>query len=219
VATDNPQPFIEVNGMATKSVVPDEIYISICLEERMKRKEKITIAEQEKELKKAIAAVGLDLKDLSLDNLNASYIKVKWHKKDVIAKSEYTLLIRKAAQVGKLFKELDRINIQGAHISEVKHSKIAQFQKETRIAAMKAAKEKADYLLVAIDQKTGKALMIRENTSVSNNLSIQPKPVYENTALNSYSSLSSRSVDKVGEELQFDKIKIVSNVYGKFQIE
>lgn len=161
------QPYIEVTGTAIKEVVPNEIYISIELYEKYKDKVKISIEEQETKLKAALTSVGVDLSNLYLSDANADYVKVSWQKKDVITNKNYTLKVSDAATVGKVFQELDKIEITDASIEKVSHSDIENLRKEVKISAIKAAKDKADYLLAAIGETAGKPLIITENNNAN----------------------------------------------------
>ena len=118
-------------------------------------------------MKEALKSIGINLDNLSLSDANANYIRVKWTKKDVITKNEYVLKVGDAITVGKVFEKLDELKIIDAKISKVSHSKIEEFKKEVRIMAIRAAKEKADYLLSAIGEQTGKPLKVYENSTYS----------------------------------------------------
>jgi formylglycine-generating enzyme required for sulfatase activity len=52
-------------------------------------------------------------------------------------------------------------------IGEVKHSKLKEYKKQVKIDALKAAKEKATYLLASIDEELGRVLTIDEGSSSS----------------------------------------------------
>jgi uncharacterized protein YggE len=210
------EPYIELTGTAEMDVVPDEIYIGIVIREKYDGKTKITIEEQEQKLKTILTSVGIDVKKLYLSNANANMVKIQWQKKDVLTKKEYTLMVTNATEVGKVFQELDKLELRDAIIEKVSHSKIDSLRKEVRIMAIKAAKDKADYLLGAIGQKTGKALIVNEtnpvffmsNQNISNNS-------YVNYEASTYSSGS-----KISDyEIQFEKINISSSIYVKFAIE
>ena len=215
IVKGNEKSYIEVTGTAEKKIVPDEIFISITILERHEGKEKITIEKQESNLKEALKSIGIPIENLSLSDKNANYIKVKWTKKDVITKAEYILKVEDAISVGKVFEKLDELKIVDAVISKVSHSKIQGFKKEVRILAIKAAKEKADYLLNAIGEKTGKALIVRENT---------PAYLQDNAYLNMVNASGNNSgslfneKDK-GEAIEFQKIKLQAMIYVKFEIE
>ncbi|MCE3278899.1 MAG: hypothetical protein K0S44_1090 [Bacteroidetes bacterium] len=214
--TAEPKPYIDVTGMAEQEVIPDEIFISIVIRERYVNKEKITIEMQEEKLKSGLKEIGIDLKNLSLSDANADYVKVKWRSKDVLTKKDYTLKVNSATTVGQVFQQLEKIEISDAYIERVNHSKIDSLKKEVRILAIKAAKTKADYLLAAIGEQTGKPLIVQEKENT----------YMDSSMLNVRSSRSSSTeyfVDgqKVrGEsDIQFQKIKIQSAIYVKFLIK
>jgi uncharacterized protein YggE len=210
------RPYIEVNGNAEQEVVPDEIYIGIMLRERYVNKEKVSIEVQEEKLIAALKGIGIDMKNLSLSDANADYVKVKWKTKDVITKKDYTLKVNNASAVGQVFQELDKLDINDANVDKVSHSKIDSIKREVRIMAIKAAKAKADYLLAAIGEQTGKPIVVRETEVHYGELS----------ALNirgSRSSVAEYYVDGVKvdkrTEIQFQKIKVQSSIYTKFLIK
>lgn len=206
------RPFIEVTGTIEKEIIPDEIYIRIILAERLEGKTKISKEKQETDLKNAVQSLGIDLSNLRLKGAMASYQKIKWAKKDVMARSEYLLMVKDAKTVGQVFDKLDALKITNARISKVDHSKIKAYKKETRISAIKAAKEKADYLLEAIGEETGMPLIIREqypNSLRSNN--------------QNYLAIANGSINQIADmgpnDLQFEKIIVRTSIYVKFTIK
>jgi uncharacterized protein YggE len=213
--SDN-QPYIEVNGTAEKEVVPDEIFISITLREKYVDKTKITIDIQEESLINALKNIGIDLSNLYLSDANADYVKVYWQKKDVLTRKDYTLKVSNATAVGNVFIELDKIKITDAYVSKVNHSKIDSLKKDVKIKAIQSAKDKADYLLQAIGEKTGKPIIVKENEvpMMFNDGSSVRK-------LNSVTIISERDKleDKLDTDIQFNKILVTSNIYVKFLIQ
>lgn len=210
------QPYIEVTGTAIKEVVPNEIYISIELYEKYKDKVKISIEEQETKLKAALTSIGVDLSNLYLSDANADYVKVSWQKKDVITNKNYTLKVSDAATVGKVFQELDKIEITDASIEKVSHSDIENLRKEVKISAIKAAKDKADYLLAAIGETAGKPLIITENNNANYTANTYANYNISNKALENLSLNLKKEND---DEIQFEKIVIQSSFYVKFSIK
>lgn len=211
----DPIPFIEVTGTAEKTVVPDEIYISINIHERYDGKVKIEIEEQENDLKESLLEKGFKLEDLSLSDSEASYVKVRWKKKDVLNKKELILKVANANEVAKVFSILDELDLQDAHISKVDHSEKDAFKKEVRIMAIKAAKDKAFYLLEAIDEKPGKPLVIYENAH-------QYVPQTRNVAYANQAQTDGLFVSSGSEpdlSIQFEKITIRASIYVKYSIE
>jgi hypothetical protein len=210
-------PYIEVNGYAEKEVIPNEIYIGIILRERMENKEKISIEFQEKQLKESLNTLNIPISNLSMADANADYVKVSWQKRDVLTKKDYQLKVGNATTVGKVFQELEKMKIQDGYIDHVSHSAIDSLRKQVRIEAIKAAKEKSDYLLNAIGQKTGNALVVSElenSTIMRTDLSRMP-----NKSLNYISGVELfESVNKA-PEIEFQKIKLSYSIYTKFTIQ
>jgi uncharacterized protein YggE len=207
-------PYIEVTGTAELDIIPDQIYLEMTLKEDYKGKDKITISEQEEELKKALIKIGIDITNLSLTDANADYVRVRWSKKDILTKRDYTLIVSNAKILVKVLQELDKLDINEAHITKVNHSKIDSLKREVRISAIKAAKEKSDYLLNAIGEETGKPLIISET----------PTPAYSNVNRSMRSSRSETEQyfterQKLKSDIQFQKLKLRTSIYIKFSIK
>lgn len=211
-------PYIEVTGTAEKEVIPDEILIKIVLKERFVNRENQTVVQQEEKLKEAISALNIDLQNFYLADANADHISILW-KKDVLTRKDYLLKVSNAETVGKVFRELDRLEIKDAFISRVSHSKLDSLRKEVKIEAIKAAKSKAGYLLSAIGEEPGKPMIVRE---------IEIRPAAELYSVNVRGSINSEKeyyVDgikdrvKLDEEIQFQKIKIQASIYIKYAIK
>ena len=210
-------PYIEVAGISELEVIPDEIYIGIIIRERHVNKEKITIEEQEAMLLKALKQIDLDLTNLFLSDANSNYVRIRWQKNDVLTKKEYSLKVSNATEVSQVLNELEKIEINEAFISKVNHSKIDSLKKEVRIQAIRSAKEKADYLLKEIGEETGKPIVISENklNNYSEGIEMELKSLPGFVGSNDY-------LTKLKAEdtyLQFQKIKLVSNIYVKFSIK
>lgn len=140
-----------------------------------------------------------------------------FRKNKVLTEKRLLMKVQNAGEVNKLFQLLDELEIEDAGISKTSHSQIEKFRKEIKIEAMKNAKDKADYLLLAIGELTGKPLVIREQ-------------VYATYPSNSYNSnVVLRGVASgiaVGEqykgfenEIGFTKIKIRYEIFAKFGIK
>lgn len=207
--------FIEITGTSEMEITPDELYITITLQERMDGKEKITIDKQEAELKKNLKELGINLENLTLSKADADYGKVRKSNKDVLISKSYILKLSDADMISKVYERLDKIDAQDAYISRYTHSKILDYQKENRIKAMKAAKEKVEYLLSAVGQQAGPPLQISES---ENWVQDQPPVVYGRmTMMNAYQEKSAPMMDS-GSDISFKKIKIRSSFLVKYEI-
>lgn len=210
------KPFIEVTGIAEQEIIPDEIIINITLREKTNNKEKISIEMQEENLKTSLKENGIDVKHLFLSDANSDYVKVRWRTKDVLTKKNYSLKVNNATMVGQVFQTLDKLEISDAHIARVNHSKMDSIKREVRISAIKAAKAKADYLLSAIGEQTGKPLVIQEKENAYIDASMLNVRGGKSSSVQYYID-----GDKVNDDdnVQFQKLKVHSAIYVKFSIK
>ena len=215
--TSEELPYIEVDGYAEKEIIPNEIYIGIILRERMENKEKVTIESQEQQLRDALTSLSIPITNLAVADANADYVKVSWQKRDVLTKKEYQLKVGNATAVGKVFQELEKLKIQDGYIDHVSHSAIDSLRKQVRIEAIKNAKEKADYLLNAIGQSTGNALIVSETLKdvvLRQDISRMPAK-----ALHKISGVVVSDFGNSTPEIEFQKIKLSYSIYTKFSIK
>lgn len=209
----NARPFIEISGTSETEVVPDELYLQITLLERMEGKEKIGIERQEADLKKNLKDIGIDLANLSMSNANADYRNVRKREKDVLISKSYLLKLSTTDQLAKVYERLDKMNAYDAFIRRVANSRILDLQKENRIKAIKAAKEKAEYLLAAIGQQAGAALQVSESENYVEEGPNAPRPMLYKT-MNMMMS-EDRPAD---ENIGFSKIKIRNSYIVRYEI-
>ncbi|MDI1354678.1 MAG: SIMPL domain-containing protein [bacterium] len=206
---------IEVTGTAETEVTPDEIYITITLLERNEGKDKVSIDKQEADLRQLVKDLGIDAGNLTLAKADADYRKIKSFKRDVMISKSYLLKINNAELLSKVYERLDKMNAQDAFVSKYTHSGILELQKENRIKAIKAAKEKVDYLLSAIGQQAGQALQITES---ANYVEDGAYPMPRNAYLNASQSMADGNPAGDTQELSFKKIKIRSSFIVKYEI-
>jgi hypothetical protein len=211
--TGKETPFIEVVGQGEMEIVPDQIYISFTLKERFEGKKKIELEDQEKEMKKRLMKMDIDLKDLQLADANSDFITIKRKTKEVIASKDYLLKVSTTATLGKVFELLDEINAFNANIQRVDHSEIKKFKKEVKMLAVQEAKEKAGYLLSAIGETVGKPLFIQERESYDEFQPMRKSAVMMNMVMDA------APAEEALPELSFQKIKLKYTVFARFAIK
>ncbi len=204
-------PYITVTGTAEREVVPDIIYISIVLQEKVVNKANYTIATQEEKLKKALQALGIDFKNLSLADASSEIIRYKRKDKGIEERQEYLLKVSNATEVRKVFEMLHDNDIKEASISKVDHTQMDALRKEVRIDAIKAAKDKATYLLQAIGEQPGKPLVITEEQEDQYNI--------ENYRANVFRYEKDSKQDNANIETDFKKIRIKFSYFVKYSIK
>jgi len=200
------QNYIEVSGKAELFIEPNLIYIKIELNE----KNRIPIEGRESEMIKKLTDLGIDVKkDLVVNDLSGSFRSYIFTKNEVLSKKNYVLTVRNGQTAGKVFYELDKMEVTNFSIDKVDHTDIEKLRREVKVNAIKAAKEKAEDLTKAINQQIGRAIYVQEVEGYRpynpSNISIR--------GVNSYGSPDL----KVKElELDFEKIKIEYAILCRF---
>jgi len=160
------QPYIEVSGDAIIEVTPNEIYISITLQEEDKSV-KNAIESQEKKLISALKNSGINVKnDLKVKDFTSSYKNYFLFKSDVRKTKEFELLVHNGKELNRVFEILESLRIGNSYIIKVDHSNIENLKLEANIQAITTAKNKSNAYSKALDQSTGKAIYIREQVQV-----------------------------------------------------
>ncbi len=205
------RPFIEVTGTASREVIPDKIFISIILSDKVVNNETYTIQAQEDKLKKALVKINIDLGNLSLSGASSEITRDKRKETGFKVTKEFILQVSNSGEVSNVFRELYALNIQESSILKTENSKIDSLRKEVRIAAIKAAKNKAEYLLAAIGEQIDKPLEIREQEDI---------PYYrENLSNNSSSNFRVADTDNRQNETNYQKFTIKFSYYIKYAIK
>ena len=201
-------PFIEVTGTAKREIEPNLIYISITLTEKSIDNKKFSIEVQEKELQKILVELNIPSSKLTLADYNSSILTVKRKEIGFKQSKQFTLILETAKQVSELFEKLFNANIKEADVFKIDHTDIVKFNKEVRIDAIKAAKDKAEYITNAVGNKIDKPLEIIELGATDMN--------YYRGNLNTFYS---QNVETNSSSSEFKKILITFSFKVKYQIQ
>lgn len=203
------QNYIEVSGKAEMRVTPDLIYLKIVLKET----NRVSIVELEKKMSEKLQQLGIDVKkDLSVFDQLSRYRSKLLSKADIVVAKEYQLIVHDAKTASKVFSELEDVDISNVSVVRLDHSKMEEFRRDVKINAIKAAKDKAEYLTKAVSQNIGRAIFIQE---------INAYPIdsreNSNTVLQDYYS----GADKIGGglDIDFEKIKVEHSILVRFELK
>ncbi|MGY8910865.1 MAG: SIMPL domain-containing protein, partial [Flavobacteriales bacterium] len=183
--------------------------------ERTEKGKKITLDVLENQLKTVLRNIGIPEKNLSISDVNAVLAKTGWWSEEIFSVANYSLKVNGAENLKQLFKNFKKLKISDVNIAKATHSDLVNIKKKNRIKAIKAAKEKADYLLNAIGEQTGKPIIINE---LANNNQTFVNANYLNNNAN-YSMMKVRGSGFKDETVEFKTIKITSSIYVKFEIK
>ncbi|KPH13604.1 SIMPL domain-containing protein [Chryseobacterium sp. ERMR1:04] len=191
---------IEVTGVAEMEVEPDEIIFDIGI----KADNKNQLADNEKLLFETLKKDGVKNEDIKFKSMYQNL----YSKTTKFTKS-FQFKVNTKTNVSKLFEDLNQKWVSNLNIAEIKNTKIADFRKIVKINALKAAKEKADYLLESMGKKTGTPLEIVE---IEDYMSDSVAP----TAYKSMRSNMQMEAADAAVDYSFDNIE---NIKLKFSIK
>jgi len=196
---------IEVTGVAEMEVEPDEIIFNIGI----KGDNKNQLADNEKLLFETLKNSGVKNEDIKFKTMYQNiYSKTK------IFTKNFQFKVNKKADIGNLFENLNQKWITNLNIAEIKNTKIADFRKTVKINALKAAKEKADYLLESIGKKVGNPLEIVEIEDYTSDMIL---PVaYKSRAANVQLEAADSGVDYSFDNIE--NIKLKYSIKTKYEI-
>ncbi|WP_256012837.1 SIMPL domain-containing protein [Desertivirga xinjiangensis] len=205
---------IEVSGSAETEITPDIIYIAISLKEYFKdnnNKNKVEIDELERQLQSAVLKAGIPQANFTINNISSyNYTLEKKKNPGFLARKQYRLKVTDLTKFNQILAAVDPRGIEYTNIESYDHSKIESLKKELKIKALQAAKEKADYLAAAVNDKVYDALEIQEI-----NNEVYPQPIYRANAMYKTESMAA---DAPMPEIDFKKIKLSYQMRAIFEI-
>lgn len=219
----NPYPkTITVTGSAEMEIVPDEIYVQIELKEYEKKGiGKVDLEKIKSEFLAKVKSVGLPDSAVSIASYDG-YTDYYWHRKqlkkrnDLLASIAYQIKFSSSSKIDELVNKLDDEATQNFQVVKTSHSKMQEYRAQLKIQALKAAKQKAQYLAAAVDEQVGAAVSIIENDH-----SFEPVPVY-NRGSQAYLSNAIMTKDGIGgvaAGVDFKKIKLRFEINTVFALK
>ena len=207
------QNYIAVNGYAEREVTPNEIYISITIDESSSRNGKTTVAEQERSMIYALEKIGIDTKTLlQVGDMSGDLTNYILRRDRVQTSKNYVLKVSDAATMASVFQTLGNLGVSSISLMKATRNDVEQIQLELRAEAIRNAKDIADTLAGAIGQKAGKALMITDNSYYGNGTIY-----FSNTVM--MTRATDVVAEKVNSNIDFQDIKISSSVNVRFALE
>jgi uncharacterized protein YggE len=212
------QKSISVSGSSEIEVVPDEIYVQVDLREYNKKNgDKVDINTIKNNFLAACKNIGLTEKDVTVQSYqgydnNYWWIKKKKENPDLKAGISYSIKVSKVDMLDALVDKMDDEATQNFFIAKASYSKIDELKKDLKIAALKAAREKAIYLSEAIGEHIGEAITINDPTEVNP----PPRPYYANEMMK-----AARTEDSTAPamDVDFKKIKLQYEVNVVFALK
>lgn len=209
------QNYIEVNGTSEIEVFPDKIFLNIIINEKEHKGKKVN--EVEKLMIERLISLGIDIQKQLVIKDFISNLKNDWILKNEIQSiKQYELLVYDAEIVGKVFKELNNLEISTISVSRLENSEIEKHKKEAKSKAIRQAKENAETLAQAVGQEVGRALLISEE-DYSQSISGQLEGKVAGVRIRGKSSSEWNWID--APEIEFEKITIDYQIKVLFELQ
>lgn len=153
---------IQVNGVAERKVVPDEIYVRIVINEKEMKLNK-SVEQMERAMITALKNGGVDTdKNLKIDQMSSDYKNYFLKPGQVRSSATYELKVSSAQELGRVYQTLEAEGISNMSVTRQTHSRLREIQGELRVEAMKNAREVAEQLAAAEGLKVGPAVYIND---------------------------------------------------------
>lgn len=208
---------IETSVNVRKEVIPDEIFISITINEK-DSKGKVSVENQEKQMIKALSSLGIDTKSsLTVDNMGSTLKQNTLRKDNIFISKRYTLKVSAAKDASNAIQALKEIDIAQTYVSRVAISDSLEREVKNQLLAEAAqkAQENARILAEAVGCKAGKAVYIQNYYSFDTAAGSRMLTVAYKAANDSSSNMQEESA----QELEVTKKSLNITVNCKFLLE
>ena len=153
--------FIEVTGSAEMNIQPDEVKLEIVIGDNKKVGAK-KLEDVEKEFKAILTKNNIDAASIEFDRASNWYWWQYWRNRNQLNAMTVKVTLNSNTDILKLVKDLNKDWVSQIAIVDTDHKDLPRFRKEVKIEAIKAAKEKANYLLESVGEKIGSVLSVEE---------------------------------------------------------
>lgn len=204
--------YIEVTGKSEMEVTPDLIYLKVQLSEK-DTKNKVSVSQLESKMIGKLTEIGIDIKkDVLIKDISSNFKEYLLTRNTIFLSKEYQILVRDGKTASQVFIGLEEIGISNVSIERLDNSNIIQFRKDVKVNAIKAAKEKAELLAMAVNQSIGRALYIKEFEYNYFNDRYSNKIV-------TYNASAGGAVGDLPPDFSFEKIKLEYSILCRFELK
>ena len=173
-AQESDERYIEVTGSSEIEVVPDEIHFLIHIkeywEEEYTGKSK---KEEDFQTKVPLTVIEKDLRKIGISDeaIRTQEVGDYWRQrgKEFLIGKQLDIRLTDFEQINSIIRSVNTWGIESMRIGELKHKDLPMYRKQGKIEALKAAREKASYLVAAMGQQLGEVIRIIE--PADNNIS------------------------------------------------
>ena len=181
IGTNEPEKYknertIEVTGSADVEVPSDDVELIIQISEYTHEK-KESMEHIQSELFEKLEGAGIAKSNIQLKDMGNQYYwryYWDWHYWNNPSSRPYlskqiSVRMESMAQADRVVESLKMRGITNIHLGKSTNKNITEYRKKVKLEAIKAAKEKASYMLEAIGEQLGSVISIKEIDGDSSN--------------------------------------------------
>lgn len=167
--------YIEVTGTSEIEIVPDKIHYILEIREyfeeefdgKSKPEEyhtKVPLSQIEQELRQILNEAGI-----VQNAIRTQEVGDYWRKQgqDFLVSKKFDITLQDFKQIDEIVKRIDTKGINTMRIGELENRDMLVYHQKGKIEALKAAREKATYLVEALGEKLGRVIRIVEEGNAS----------------------------------------------------
>lgn len=209
-------PYLETTAKVDTLVTPDKIYLNVIITEK-DTKGKISVEELENKMIERLKAIGINIdKQVLLTDLSSNFKKYFLKQQDIQKAKMFSVLVYDAKMAGRIIVELEKENISNITLDRTEYSKMDNLKIELKGKAIIKAKQYAEAMLKPLNQKVGLAIYVSDsNSNIVNTLQGRVSGV----VIRGTASLTGSKYEYEADEIEFEKIKVESEVFVKFAIQ
>ncbi|NPA35999.1 MAG: SIMPL domain-containing protein [Chlorobi bacterium] len=204
-------PYIETTAKVDTLVSPDKILLSIQIAE-VDTKGKVSLEEQENKMARVLESLGIDLKkQLKISDLSSNFKKYFLRSQDILKSKSYMLEVYDGLTAGKVIQELEKAGISNVDLEQTEYTAMKELMLELKSKAVARAKKQAEAMVKPLGQKVGPAILLSDLNTYVDDIR---RPLRMSVLYEAAPKAEEKPVD-----IDFEKIKVVSNVSVKFRLE
>ena len=214
---------IEVTGTSEIEVVPDRIHYVIEIREYFEEefdgvskpeeyRTKVPLTRIEEELKQVLKIVGVPR-----EAIRTKDVVDNWRKpgQDFLVSKSFDVTLRDFTLIDEILKRVDTKGIHTMYIDKLEHRDILSYHRKGKIEALKAAREKAVYLLEAIGKRPGEIIRIVElGRAARNGANRKNRQPLAEMYVKADKDLDGFYMDIIREELNIKEVIFTKEVEG-----
>ena len=211
---------IEVVGFAQIDITPDKIYYMVEVGDKRLGKKFINMDFVDKQFWKLLEKHKITSERVKITDTDSRQIRYKKRKDEVRQMKEYEIEFENINSLDSFAKDLSKTEINRSGIIRVDHTKLIEIEENLKIEAIKNAKEKAQKLLIALNEDLGRVVEITEIGENDYRNYLERK--YYNLSQhirNRQNAFYSESPGSENLGLEFKKARLATTIKVKFEIK